>query len=92
MNTYSEIVYLGDFNDVADNTLDILSGNKHNEDMVEMLKNWMKHQNVGDSWRKHYTTEKIFTWRRGNVARRLDYILLDPILESKVINTSMKKN
>ena len=90
MNTYSEIIYLGDFNVVSDNILDIISGNKHNQNMVEMFKNWMNCQNVGDCWREHHPTEKKFTWSRGNIARRLDYILLDPILESKVINTSIK--
>ena len=90
MKTYSEIVYLGDFNVVADNTLDIISENKHNQNMVEMFKNWMNCQNVVDCWREHHPTEKNFTWSRGNIARRLDYIILDPILESKVMNTSIK--
>ena len=92
MNTYSEIVYLGDFNVVADNTLGIISGNKHNQNMVEVFKNWMNYQNVVDCWREHHPTEKNFTWSRRNVAQRLDYryILLDLILESKVINTSIK--
>ena len=90
-NTYSEIVYLGDFNVVAANTLHIISGNKHIQNMVEMFKNWMNCQNVADCWRERHPTLKNFTWSRGNIARRLDYILLDPILESKVINTSIKK-
>ena len=88
MNTYSEIVYHGDFNFVADNTLDIISGNKHNQNMVEMFKNWMNCQSVVDCWREHHPTGKNFTWSRRNIARRLDYILLDPVLESKVINTT----
>ena len=58
--------------------------------MVEVFKNWMNYLKVVDCWREHHPTEKSFTWTRGNVARRLDYILLDLILESKVINTSIK--
>ena len=59
MNTYSEIVYLGDFNVVSDNTLEIISGNKHNQNILEMFKNWMNCQNIVDCWREHHPTEKI---------------------------------
>ena len=64
INTYSEKVYLGDFNDGAYNTLDIISGNKHNQNMVEVF--WMKFQNVGDCSREHHPTEKNFIWSRVN--------------------------
>ena len=48
MNTYSEIVYLGDFNVATDKTLDIMSGNKHNQNMVEVFKNGIK---MSERWR-----------------------------------------
>ena len=60
--------------------------------MVEMFKNWMNCQNIVDCWREHHPTEENFTWSRGNIARRLDHILLDPILENKVNYKHEHKN
>ena len=49
---------------------------------------------MSQRWRqleKTTSNRENFTWRRETAARRLDYILLDPDLERKVVNTSSKK-
>ena len=73
------IVCLGDFNLVADNTLDIiLSGDKHNKTKVQDFNNFIEGNDFTDTWRTLHPGIKDYTWRRGSppIARRLDYIFL----------------
>ena len=68
---------MGDFNTVVDNDLDVISGNKHKENVIEMFKEFIYTFNLVDSWRVKNPTAQSFTWSRDNplTARRLDYVL-----------------
>ena len=70
------LICAGDFNTVLDNNLDIISGEKHNIDVVNKFKRLLNENVLIDSWRYLHETEKMHTWRRGFIARRLDYILV----------------
>ena len=74
-------VVAGDFNIVANNGLDIISGNSHSARGVCEFNNAMLSMNVYDVWRLFHPGEKEYTWCKHNpfTARRLDYILCDSI-------------
>ena len=70
------IICGGDFNTVHDNDLDIISGEKHNIDVVNRFKKLLNENLLIDTWRQFNESEKMYTWRRGFISRRLDYILV----------------
>ena len=70
------LVCAGDFNTVHDNNLDIISGEKHNIDVVNRFQKFQNESLLIDTWRQLHQDEKMHTWRRGVIARRLDYILV----------------
>ena len=70
----------GDFNTVKDNELDIISGNPHCEDTIKIFNTLINELMLNDSWRLTHQNKKMHSWRRGNIARRLDYILIDELL------------
>ena len=71
------IIILGDFNMVADNVLDIIAGDKHNEKVVRKFNDFKTHHFLSDIWRQSNGRKKEFSWSRKTpfAARRLDYIL-----------------
>ena len=70
------LICAGDFNTVHDNELDIISGGEHNIDVVNRFKQLINENVTIDSWRLLHPGEKMYTWRRGDISRRLDYILV----------------
>ena len=79
----------GDFNMVYDNSLDIVSGEAHDQDMVLRFKKWIDTYNLIDSWRSHNKDSIDFTWSRLNpfVARRLDYIFTSETMSLSLCNS-----
>ena len=75
-------VVLGDFNIVANNNLDIISGEKHSEKIVKSFNIFMSNLSLVDVWREKYGQKKEFSWSRERPysARRLDYILTSETL------------
>jgi exonuclease III len=71
------LVCMGDFNCVLNNELDIISGEKHPVAHLKEFNNFIINLNLYDIWRMKNDQCKESTWRRWNIARRLDYILLD---------------
>ena len=71
------IVNAGDFNTVYDNELDIISGNIHNQNNIDCFKKLINENILTDSWRHLNRDKKMHSWRRGKIARRLDYILIE---------------
>ena len=71
-------ILAGDFNIVQDNNLDIISGEPHNEIIVNSFKEMINDLLLVDVWRLSHGNRKEFTWSRNNpfVARRLDYIFI----------------
>ena len=70
------LICAGDFNTVHDNELDIISGGEHNIDVVNRFKQLINENVTIDSWRLLHPGEKMYTWKRGDISRRLDYILV----------------
>ena len=70
------IILLGDFNVVMNNSQDIISGQPHCQTLVEGLNKSIAEMGLHDCWREHNPEERAFTWRRRSppIARRLDYI------------------
>ena len=89
-NCTDEIIYLGDFNSVLDNALDIISGHNHNIDTVRKSKRWVKQLIIYDIWRLKNPTEKHFSWNRNKISRRLDYILLGETLQNLATDSYIK--
>ena len=85
-------VIAGDFNVVANNELDIISGNNHSTKSVNEFNNAMYSMNVFDVWRLFHPGEKAYTWCRQNpfIARRLDYILCNTITFNSTIGCDIR--
>ena len=84
------LICAGDVNVVHDNDLDIISGRNHNIDHVNMFKELVKENMLIDSWRHMNGMEKMYTWKRGEISRRLDYILIDNDIEKFLQDTSIE--
>ena len=74
----ANIVALGDFNVVMDNSLDIISGQPHVKSTVEHFNEKINDLLLIDIWRHNNGQRKEFTWSKNNpfTARRLDYIFV----------------
>jgi hypothetical protein len=57
--------------------LDIIAGESHTLETCKALLAFLNEMNLVDVWRTLYPNRKSFTWSRGNIARRLDYIFVD---------------
>ena len=70
-----DVMILGDFNCVMNDTLDIVSGRPHARIEVERLNEVTSALGVYDAWIALHGEEKEFTWNRFSpfIARRLDY-------------------
>ena len=58
------IIILGDFNIVADNVLDIIAGDKHNEKVVRKFNDFRTQLFLSDVWRQSNGRKKEFSWSR----------------------------
>jgi len=92
---YSEspLVCMGDFNCVSNNDIDIISGEKHPDRIIQAFRDFTLQLNIFDTFRSLFPTKREHTWSRGSpiVARRLDYIFvhsdLIPFLENATIKS-----
>ena len=75
-------IFLGDFNCVLNNRLDIISGEPHSNDLVKSFNSLLLDMELKDLWRINNPNKKDFTWSRKNplIARRLDYIFANNVL------------
>ena len=87
---FVSIVCAGDFNIVKDNNLDIISGDNHNTVTVEKFNEFANELGITDSWRIMHSNEKLHSWRRGSIVRRLDYIFIDDNLLPFIQYTDIK--
>ncbi|GFR57799.1 hypothetical protein ElyMa_001754000 [Elysia marginata] len=85
-----EIICLGEFNTVLNNSLDVISGKPHNAETVSHFKAWVRQLNLYDIWRLRNQEEKQFTWTRSNIARRLDYIFLGESIYNSASDAEIK--
>ena len=77
-----KLIIMGDFNCVADNKKDIVSGFPHAIDTVKSFNMFIDNNNLIDLWRQHNLSKIDFSWSRHNpfVARRIDYIFANQFL------------
>ena len=82
----NELIICGDFNVVLDNKLDIISGNEHKLKDVKLFQRFLNSHELCDSWRALNENVQEATWSRTSpyIARRLDFIILNKDLISKV--------
>lgn len=75
---FGNVVCLGDFNMVINNSLDIISGEPHPEVITKAFASALNDLGLNDIWRVQHNNKKVFTWSRGSpvIARRLDYIFI----------------
>ena len=92
-----------DFNSVADNDLDILTGAPHSKREIMSFNKLTNNYNLTDCWRKINPKVKDFSWIRYNskakdenndptttcVARRLDYIFCNSNLKNLLKSSTM---
>ena len=73
-------IVMGDFNIVLNNELDIISGDFHNEKIVNTFNSFVNELLLTDTWRVSNSNKKDFTYSKrsqsGLVARRLDFIFI----------------
>ena len=74
----SYFIILGDFNTVLDNKLDIFSGEKHNDNIVNRFNYVVNDILAIDIWRYLHGKKREFSWCKNKpfIARRLDFILV----------------
>ena len=74
-------IVCGDFNTVLDNKLDIVSGEKHANSLVNAFNDLTHDCDIHDVWRVFNSDTKEYTWSRRTgdrfIARRLDYLFLN---------------
>ena len=82
----SNLIVAGDFNIVKSNAQDIISGKNHDETDIRSFNEWVEYCELIDIWRNLHSNIKDFTWSKTTpfTARRLDFILCDEIIQSKV--------
>ena len=82
-------IICGDYNAVLDNQLDIISGRKHSDALVESFNDLVDECELYDVWRIFNVNNKEYTWSKrsnsGFIARRLDYILVNNNVLSETI-------
>ena len=88
-----KIIMCGDFNTVACNEKDIISGEKHSETAVNNFNDFIDDNNFYDAYRILNPETIEYSWSRmirGNlIARRLDYIFLSEALVGDVIECNL---
>ena len=91
-NEYNDdpLICMGDFNCVLSNELDIISGEPHPSVHIKEFNDFLIGLNLYDVWRLKNEQCKEHSWRRGKIARRLDYVLVDERLIHLVNDVSLK--
>ena len=86
------ILVCGDFNCVFDNTMDIISGDKHPKETVTLFNDLKEHCVLNDIWRLFHPDLKEFSWSRNNnfISRRIDYFLGSDSVYNKITDCHMK--
>lgn len=88
-----EKVVCGDFNAVMNNRLDIISGDKHHEALVNSFNDFVEKCDLIDAWRSCNPHTSEFTWSRVSqgklTARRLDYVLLSDSAHNNLSETDI---
>ena len=77
-------IFVGDFNMVLNNSLDIISGLPHSLREITHFENFVEDYNLIDSFRYKFPQKKEYSWSRLSktengfcfVARRLDYVFI----------------
>ena len=90
-------IFLGDFNMVLNNMIDIISGHPHPLREVSCFKKFVEKYNLVDSFRYKFPNKKEYSWSQlrqttnGStfIARRLDYILISQGLCPFINNIQM---
>lgn len=79
-----ETIIAGDYNCVLDSKLDRMNccGSK-DVGQIDIM-NMMNTFNLEDVWRRRNPQERLFSWRRGNKASRIDYFLISNVLDNNV--------
>ena len=84
LDQLENIICMGDFNIVRDNTWDVVAGKPHPIRIVNLFNKFIEHMSLHDVWRENNQNIKTYTWSNGktvsNSARRLDYIFLGNML------------
>ena len=92
------VIFCGDFNNLLNNDLDNIAGIPHGLKEINAFKHFTQNFQVTDSFRKLYPHSKQFTWSRISnneddsvtwSARRLDYIFLNSLAETYLVNTEI---
>ena len=84
----SNILVCGDFNTVLNNDLDVISGECHATRDIGLFNSLKNDFELYDVWRIFNPKVKDYTWSKNNpfIARRLDFILCNNSLNSKILN------
>ena len=97
------ILICSDFNSVANNDLDIITGSPHSKQEITYFNNFTNNYNLTDCWRKINPKVKDFSWIRYNskakdvnneptttgIAKRLDYIFCNSNLMNSLKSSTM---
>ena len=86
-----DFIVCGDMNCVANNDIDIISGNKHSINDVQDFNNFILDNSLNDTWRLFHHEEKEYSWSRNNpfTARRLDYIFTSDCIFNSVLECNL---
>ena len=83
---HSSALICGDFNTALIPGIDTISGKAHNSQEIKLFQNLIDDFELADTWRERNGQLRDFTWCRGNIARRLDYILCSNSLLHNISN------
>ena len=89
-NDVDNWVVTGDFNNVLDNDIDIVSGLTHDSSTVRAFQDFVCNCELFNVWRLFHGDEQDFSWTNSSpinwIARRLDYLLVNSTLFYKSVN------
>ena len=92
-NDVDNWVVTGDFNNVLDNDIDIVSGLPHDISTVRAFQDLVSSCELFDVWRLFHGDERDFSWTNNSpinwIARRLDYMLVNSTLFDKSVNCDL---
>ena len=83
---YLNTLICGDFNTALKPGIDTISGNAHSTQEIRLFQNLIDDYDLADTWRERNGQLRDFTWSRGPIARRLDYILCSNSLLHSISN------
>jgi hypothetical protein len=86
----TQIIIMGDFNEVVDADLDRSHSRKQRLNKQDPLINWLKRQDFQDAFRMVNPKQQEFSWSRGEVSSRIDFIWLANELTSSLFESEMQ--